>query len=121
METFERVLKVLKHKGVTKAWLANKLGIPKPTFNGWFCVEKQDKLEHYAKDMHAIWPDISREWLMFEEGDMFDSGQTKADMAQKIAELEAQHKRDQDTINRLTRLLLQDADAADTANAAKAK
>lgn len=73
MNHFERVDKVLKFKGFPRYWLAGQLGVPQNTFTRYFSVEQQSKLLPYLWEIYLIFPDISREWLFFDEGPMLQS------------------------------------------------
>ena len=113
MEIFERVLLAIQHKGATKAWLANELGIPKPTFNGWFSTDKQERLVPKLYAIHNLWPDISREWLFFGEGNMYAEDKKPTEKEQAL-------KRENDELRsiniKLTKMLFQSGDPGDTAN-----
>lgn len=71
MTTAERINKILEIKNLNKSDLAIKLGIPKPTMYFHFKNKNQDFLIQYLDQILEIFPDISKQWLYFEEGDMY--------------------------------------------------
>ncbi len=70
MEVFERVTEVLKAKKLARYQLAEMVGAKQNTFNRYFDLENQDKLTPYLWKILELFPDISRDWLFFGEGEM---------------------------------------------------
>lgn len=89
MELFQRVEAVLAQKKVTKTRLAEMLGVPQSTLTMYFSVKRQDKLTPYLWKISSFWPDISRDWLFFGEGDMTSAMLTAAQMGELKKELNA--------------------------------
>lgn len=116
MELFERVEQVLWHNKMPRYALAKKLGVAQNTFTRYFCMEQQAKLSQYLWDIHALFPDIRREWLFFGEGEMLDSGQPFAEvngsgteaLKNRVAELEAELREERHLNRQLTTRLLVD-------------
>lgn len=126
MELFERVRLVLDSKRITKSGLARLLNIPQPTLNSYFSAEKQEKLLPCLYQILELWPDISRDWLFFGDGEMTEKF-TRADEAvlkkeladtrEELAKAKSELKAEQDFSHKLVaKMLLQDANPGDTEN-----
>lgn len=74
MLLFERIEKLLETKGSSRQRLAKQLGVPQVTFNRYFCEEQQDKLAQHLWAILKIFPDLRRDWLFFDEGDILSGG-----------------------------------------------
>ena len=70
MELFER-LNLLAGKTGNKTKLAAALGIPQPKMSAWGNKLSQRNFWEYLPNLLEAMPDLSREWLYFEEGEMF--------------------------------------------------
>lgn len=116
MELYERVEQILRHHKMPRYALAKKLGVAQNTFTRYFCMDQQAKLSQYLWDIHALFPDIRREWLFFGEGEMLDSGQPSAiaggngteALKSRLAELEAELREERHLNRQLTTRLLID-------------
>ena len=121
MQAFERFLALLKYKRYSVPDIAKELNFPKSTLYLYLNEEKQDKLLPLFYDLIALWPDISRDWLFFGEGEMLakpgntDVEKIKAELAQTKQELEDERAM---TRKLVSKMLLQDADAKDGAGQA---
>ena len=69
---FNRVIELAKKKEGSIKGVAEKLGILRQTFNGYLCESRQDNLWPLLPRLLAIYPDVSRDWLFFGEGEIFD-------------------------------------------------
>ena len=70
MELYERVDELIDYAGKSRASLAKQLKIKQTTFNGYFTREKQKNLWPFLQEILAHFPQTSREWLFFGEGEM---------------------------------------------------
>ena len=75
MELFERVSNLAEKKAGSRTKLAKILNIGQVTFNGYFKVERQNNLWPILFKILKIYPEISRDWLFFGEGEMIKSNQ----------------------------------------------
>lgn len=73
MNLFERVSKLIEAKGISRNILAKRLDVPQNTLNRYFCAEHQDKLAQHLWTLLNLFPDVSREWLFFGEGEMLQA------------------------------------------------
>lgn len=70
MELFQRIDYVLKERGLSRKALASLLGIPQSTFTMYFSESRQEKIKPWLWHIAELWPDVSRNWLFFGEGEM---------------------------------------------------
>lgn len=70
MELYER-LNLLAGKTGTKTKLASALGIPQQKMSLWGNKLSQRNFWEYLPNLLKAMPEVSREWLYFEEGEMF--------------------------------------------------
>lgn len=70
MKLFERVKKVSKELAFSETKLASLLGLPQRTFNGYLNEKSQRNLWELLPAILACFPQLSREWLYFGEGEM---------------------------------------------------
>lgn len=89
MELYERIEAVIQQKKTNKKNVATLLGIPHNTFGRYFCLKHQRKLGMLLWDLAALWPDVSRDWLYFGEGEMLSASPTAAQVNELKAELDA--------------------------------
>ena len=89
MELYERIEAVIQQKKTNKKNVATLLGIPHNTFGRYFCLKHQRKLGVLLWDLAALWPDVSRDWLYFGEGEMLSASPTAARVDELEAELDA--------------------------------
>jgi len=73
MELYERVDLVIKRMGKSRTSLAKQFNIKQTTFNSWFSLKRQDNLWPALRQILELYPNISREWLFFGEGEMLES------------------------------------------------
>lgn len=114
MELFERIDFILQKKKSSRKELAEVLGVAQPTFNRYFSVNHQGKLAAYLWQIAKLWPDVSRNFLFFGEGDedisperiSFDEVHA---LREKNAQLEAELTTERNLNRRLTSLLLRDS------------
>ena len=74
MELCERVDAVISRMAKSRAHLAKQLNIKQTTFNSWFSRERQENLLPVLFSILELYPNISRDWLFFDEGEMLTSG-----------------------------------------------
>ncbi|MDR2935122.1 MAG: helix-turn-helix domain containing protein [Candidatus Adiutrix sp.] len=74
MELYERVDELIKKMGRSRAHLAKQLNIRQTTFNNWFSSGRQHYLWPALLKILEIYPQVSRDWLFFGEGEMRRSG-----------------------------------------------
>lgn len=85
MQLFERVRAIANEIAGSQTKLALALGLKQETFCGYLKETRQDNLWPILPRILEIYPDISREWLYFNEGAMVAGGQ-KAVYLSKEAE-----------------------------------
>jgi hypothetical protein len=68
MNLFERVDKIIEITVGSRAKFAKRLGFPQTTFNGYFAKDRQNNLWPILPNILKEFPNISRDWLYFEEG-----------------------------------------------------
>lgn len=78
MDLFERIKLVAKTKGSVKK-LAFELNIPQTTFNGYLSEKRQDNLWPLLPKILVLYPELSRDWLYFGEGQMLKADGEKTD------------------------------------------
>lgn len=81
MFLFERVndiVKMDKRRGVS---LAESIGINPHTFRGYLKESREHKLNPLLEKILAVHPEISRDWLFFDEGDMYSAKKSTPSMA----------------------------------------
>jgi len=98
MELFERIEVIITHEKLTKNKLCKRLGVPQNTFGRYFTKGNQNKLVIHLWTLLALYPEISRDWLFFGEGEMLRSDAPALDapaghdetaaLRQRIADLE---------------------------------
>lgn len=72
MYLFEKINDLLKFYNYSRIMLAKKIDVPTATFNRYFTPDQEDKLRACLWKIHQIFPEISRDWLFFDEGEMFE-------------------------------------------------
>ena len=77
---FNRVIELAKKKEGSIKGLAEKLGMLRQTFNGYLCESRQDNLWPLLPRLLDMYPDVSREWLYFGEGEMFSANVAEGNM-----------------------------------------
>lgn len=120
MELFERVRLLAKTKERSLTVFSDKLNIAQNTFNGYLKESRQSNLWEILPKILELYPDVSRDWLYFGEGEMLGEERVKPEtikeLQNKIQELE-QENAEINKINRqlTTRLLVDEHEkAADT-------
>lgn len=74
MELYQRVKRISKELAGSETKMATLLGIQQRTFNGYLSPDRQDNLLALLPRILQEYPQISREWLYFDEGDMYGGG-----------------------------------------------
>lgn len=92
MELYERVKSVAKTCAGSDKALAEQLGILQSTFSQYLKSARQDNLWPILPRILEIYPQISREWLYFNEGSMIGeshtlSVETESPLAAALAEI----------------------------------
>lgn len=70
MELFERIRLIAAQVAGSQKDLALGIGIPQNTFQGYLKLSRQDNLWPLLPLILGFLPQVSREWLYFEEGEM---------------------------------------------------
>ena len=86
---YNRVILLAKKKEKSVKSLAEKLGILRQTFNGYLCEQRQNNLWPLLPQILELYPDVSRDWLYFGEGEMLSTSPTAAHMEELKTELDA--------------------------------
>lgn len=73
MQLYERVRELAKTKEHSVTALSDKLKIQQATFNGYLKESRQHNLWAILPDILNLYPDISKYWLYFGEGEMLDA------------------------------------------------
>lgn len=73
MELFERLNELARNVG-SKTKISQNLGITPQKYAGWSNTYSQRNFWELLPNLLAAMPDLSREWLYFEEGEMFRRG-----------------------------------------------
>ena len=115
MEIYERLNELIKHFAQnSQAQFARSLGVLPTTFNGYMSKTGQEKIRFSLfEDILKAYPTVSRDWLLFGEGEMLAGESLEASaenvtaLQKKVEELE-QELREADRLNRtlMTRLLI---------------
>lgn len=87
MYLFEQIDKLLEHYNYSRIMLAKKIDVPTATFNRYFSLEQEDKLRGCLWKIHKVFPEISRNWLFFDEGEMFDKIENNSETKKTIENL----------------------------------
>ena len=77
MELFERVRRISAEIAGSQKKLAELLGIAPNTFQGYLKSEREDNLWPVLPQILGLYPQVSREWLYFDEGEMYGGGGPK--------------------------------------------
>lgn len=113
MKLFERVRLISTDVARSQTDLAKKLGLSQPTFNGYLNEKRQDNLWPLLPQILELYPQLSRDWLYFDEGEMYGE-QGGADLAQveemgrRLAALEQELAEERRLNRQLTTRLLVD-------------
>lgn len=125
MQLYERIRFLSKIKEKSLSAFSEKLGYQQNTFNGYLKESRQSNLWEILPQILELYPDVSRDWLYFGEGEMLiqnekASPETIQELKAKIHELE-QELSETNKINRqlTARLLIEgtpEKDADKSAN-----
>lgn len=91
MELFERIEKLALVLAGNKTKLAKILGIPQGTFTPYFSLESQEKFLRLLPKILDNFPEVSRDWLYFGEGEMV-SIEKKIDQDKKSGDTDWKEK-----------------------------
>lgn len=109
MELYKRIDCLLSHYNLSRSALAKEINIHVNTFGRYFIPDQEDKLRACLWKIHEVFPDISRDWLFFGEGEMFDKAENNPKIAQlqkKVDELEQEVSEERKINRQLTARLL---------------
>lgn len=73
----ERIFKIMTKVGMTQQDFANELGISPASLSSIF-NGRTNPTNNHVRAIHRRFPDISVNWLMFGEGEMYDSAEEEA-------------------------------------------
>lgn len=120
MELYERVRQISATVARSQSNLARGLELSQATFSGYLNEKRQDNLWPLLPKILELYPQVSRAWLYFDEGEMLTHASTppkterEAELQAKIVTLEQEKEalaaelREADRLNRqlTTRLLV---------------
>lgn len=89
MQLFQRVKILAKSKAGSVKALAEKLGKGQSRFNAYLNETRQNNLWPLLPQILELYPDVSRDWLYFGEGEMIASSPTAAQVGELETELDA--------------------------------
>lgn len=100
MKLFERVDEIAKKLAGSQTKLATILGLRQKQFNGYLNTVSERNLWEHLPVILEVFPQVSRYWLYFGEGEMLDSSYTpplkespeKTEIARLHAELDEERK-----------------------------
>lgn len=131
MQLFQRVRILAKNKAGSVKALAEKLGKGQSRFNAYLNEQRQNNLWPLLPSILELYPDVSRDWLYFGEGEMIAAANPTPEQFSELQhenqqlrdELEALKKELSET-NRLyknvsARLILGDSTEDSAASSAK--
>lgn len=131
MQLFQRVRILAKNKAGSVKALAEKLGKGQSRFNAYLNEQRQNNLWPLRPSILELYPDVSRDWLYFGEGEMIAAANPTPEQFSELQhenqqlrdELEALKKELSET-NRLyknvsARLILGDSTEDSAASSAK--
>ena len=111
MQLFQRVKHIAKNKAGSAKSLGEALGLSQSRFNGYLNETRQNNLWPLLPQILELYPDVSRDWLYFGEGEMIASSPTAAqvdELKEKADSQQAEIERlrsELDCANRLNREL----------------
>lgn len=98
MQLFKRVKKVASEIAGSEVKMATALGIHPRTLNGYLKESREDNLWPILPAILQEYPQVSREWLYFDEGEMYGGGGKKpptphidAALLQQVIEMLEEH------------------------------
>ena len=131
MQLFQRVKLLAKNKAGSAKSLGEALGLSQSRFNGYLNETRQNNLWPLLPSILELYPDVSRDWLYFGEGEMIAAANPTPEQFSELQhenqqlreELEALKKELSET-NRLyknvsARLILGDSTEDSAASSAK--
>ena len=89
MQLFQRVRTLAKTKEGSAKKLGELLGKSQPVFQGYLNETRQNNLWPLLPQILELYPDVSRDWLYFGEGEMLSASPTAAQVNELKAELDA--------------------------------
>ena len=89
MQLFQRVRTLAKTKAGSAKKLGELLGKSQPVFQGYLNETRQNNLWPLLPQILELYPDVSRDWLYFGEGEMIASSPTAAQVGELETELDA--------------------------------
>ena len=130
MQLFQRVKHIAKNKAGSAKSLGEALGLSQSRFNGYLNETRQNNLWPLLPQILELFPDVSRDWLYFGEGEMIASSPTAAQVDELLQKLEAKNAENErlrselERVNRLyqnvsAKLLLGDSTEGSAASSAK--
>ena len=89
MQLFQRVKHIAKNKAGSAKSLGEALGLSQSRFNGYLNETRQNNLWPLLPQILELFPDVSRDWLYFGEGEMLSASPTAARVGELETELDA--------------------------------
>ena len=91
---YKRIKKLAKARGITQPALGENLGLHGRTFQAYLTEQRQDNLWPYLQKILEKYPEISRDWLYFGEGEMLrDPAQSQKPESTMIADFAEEQSR----------------------------
>ena len=107
MQLFQRVRTLAKTKAGSAKKLGELLGKSQPVFQGYLNETRQNNLWPLLPQILELFPDVSRDWLYFGEGEMIASSPTAAqvdELKEKADSQQAEIERLRAELERVNRL-----------------
>ena len=107
MMLFQRIKTLAKIKAGSAKKLGEALGMSQPRFNGYLNETRQNNLWPLLPQILELYPDVSRDWLYFGEGEMIASSPTAAqvdELKEKADSQQAEIERLRSELERVNRL-----------------
>lgn len=107
MQLFQRVKHIAKNKAGSAKSLGEALGLSQSRFNGYLNETRQNNLWPLLPQILELYPDVSRDWLYFGEGEMIASSPTAAqvdELKEKADSQQAEIERLRAELERVNRL-----------------
>ena len=107
MQLHERIRNFAKYKDISLTQLAKSLGIAQQTLNQWLKPGSQKNIYEHLPRLLELFPDLSRDWIWFGEGDMLGAPArgNRDELAAENTNLKAQLAKAQAKVERLEQQL----------------
>lgn len=93
MELYQRVRFVAREVAGSETRLAADIGVQQRTFNGYLKASREHNLWPLLPKILEVYPQISREWLYFDEGEMYDEDNQRRTVVPPLRTVTGNHGR----------------------------